>query len=87
MAHRIRFQQYQNFRAFFWEAELRTIGQGHPDYRKIEHEKIRLIQPIYPLLCKYLLADMADYDFARRGDTKSILRKEEELKQYFSVSK
>ncbi len=87
MAHRVRFQQYQNFRAFFWEAELRTIAQGHPDYRKIEHDKIKLVQPIYPLLSKYLLVDMGDYDFARRGDTKSIQRKEEELKKYFTDKK
>lgn len=86
MGHRIRFMQYQNMRSFFWEAELRTIAQGHPDYRKIEQEKVKLVQKIYPLLSKYLLVDMADYDFARRGDTKSIQRKEEELKQYFAAS-
>ncbi len=84
MAHRVRFVQYQNMRAFFWETELRTIAQGHPDYRKIEQDKIKLVQNIYPLLSKYLLVDMADYDFARRGDSKQIQRKEEELKQYFA---
>ena len=84
MAHRVRFVQYQNMRAFFWEAELRTIAQGHPDYRVIEQEKVKLVQKIYPLLSKYLLVDMADYDFARRGDSAAILRKEEELKQHFA---
>lgn len=83
LAHRIRFVQYQNMRSFFWEAELRTIAQGHPDYRNIEKEKIKLVQKLYPMLSKYLLADMGDYDFARRGDTNAILRKEEELKKYF----
>lgn len=84
MAHRVRFQQYQNMRSFFWESELRTIAQGHPDYREAEKEKIRLVQKIYPLLSKHLLVDMGDYDFARRGDSAAILRKEEELKTYFS---
>lgn len=83
MGHKIRFQQYQNMRAFFWEAELRTIAQGHPDYRHIEHEKIRLVQKIYPLLSKYLLVDMGEYDFARRGDSEAIARKTQELKDYF----
>ncbi len=87
MAHRVRFMQYQNMRAFFWEAELRTIAQGHPDYRDIEKEKVKLVQKIYPLLSKYLLADMGNYDFARRGDTGAIQRKEEELKKYFSGGK
>ena len=84
MAHRVRFTQYQNLRSFFWEAELRTIPQGHPDYRKIEQDKIKLIEKIYPLLSKYLLVDMHDYDFARRGDSAQIQRKEEELKKYFA---
>ncbi|MBU3896071.1 FAD-dependent thymidylate synthase [Patescibacteria group bacterium] len=83
LAHKLRFIQYQNLRAFFWEAELRTIPQGHPDYRKIEQEKIKLVQKIYPLISKYLLVDMNDYTFARRGTAEQIKRKEEELKRYF----
>lgn len=84
LAHKIRFIQYQNLRSFFWEAELRTIPQGHPDYRKIEQEKIKLVQKIYPLISKYLLVDMQDYDFCRRGVPEQIKRKEEELKKYFT---
>ncbi len=83
LAHKLRFIQYQNLRSFFWEAELRTIPQGHPDYRKIEQEKIKLIQKIYPLISKYLLVDMGEYDFARRGTVEQIQKKEEELKHYF----
>ncbi len=78
--HLVRFVQYQNLRAFFWETELRTTSQGHPDYRVIEQEKARQIKAIYPLIGKYLMVDMTDYDFARRGDTKKIASKEEELK-------
>ncbi|MFA5878162.1 MAG: FAD-dependent thymidylate synthase [Candidatus Staskawiczbacteria bacterium] len=83
LAHKLRFIQYQNLRSFFWETELRTIPQGHVDYRKIEQEKIKLVQKIYPLLSKYLLVDMQDYDFARRGTVEQIAKKEEELKKYF----
>lgn len=83
LGHRIRFIQYQNLRSFFWETELRTIPEGHPDYRKIEQEKIRLVQKIYPLISKYLLVDMKDYNFARRGVAEKIQKKEEDLKQYF----
>jgi|SRR3989344_3670708 len=84
MAHRVRFLQDQNMRSFFWEAELRTINQGHPDYRKIEHDKIWLVEGIYPMLSKYLLVDKDHYEFARRGDSEAIKRKEAELSQYFS---
>ncbi len=84
MGHRVRFMQYQNLRAFFWEAELRTTSQGHPDYRVIEQEKARQVQRIYPLLSKYLMVDFNDYDFARRGDTKKIESKEAELKAFLN---
>ena len=83
LAHRLRFLQKQNMRAFFWETELRTIPAGHPDYRKVEQEKVKLIRNIYPLFIKYLLADMSDYDFARRGAEEQAQVKEQELKKYF----
>jgi thymidylate synthase ThyX len=83
LTHRLRFLQKQNMRAFFWETELRTIPAGHPDYRKVEQEKVKLVKNIYPLLTKYLLADMSDYDFARRGAEEQAQAKEQELKKYF----
>lgn len=81
-AHYVRFIQHQNLRSFFWEAELRTIAQGHPDYRKIEQEKIMLLKPVYPILMDYLIADMNDYHFARRGTDTIIKSKEESLKKH-----
>jgi thymidylate synthase ThyX len=78
-AHRVRFLQYQNLRQFFWETELRTTSQGHPHYRKIEQEKAKIIQKIYPLISKYLLVDFQDYEFSRRESIKKI---EEKLKNY-----
>jgi thymidylate synthase ThyX len=78
-AHRVRFLQYQNLREFFWETELRTTPQGHPHYRKIEQEKAKIIQKIYPLISKYLLVDFQDYEFSRRESIKKI---EEKLKNY-----
>jgi thymidylate synthase ThyX len=77
-AHRVRFLQYQNLRQFFWETELRTTPQGHPHYRKIEQEKAKIIEKIYPLISKYLLVDFQDYEFARRESVKKI---EEKLKK------
>ena len=83
MAHRLRTIQYQNMRALAWESELRTIPTGHPDYRKVEQEKVKLVREVYPLLGKYLLADMNDYQFARRETQTQIERKEKELKDFF----
>ena len=79
LACRMRFYQWQNFRQLFWEAELRTVSQGHPDYRFIEHEKYRLIQEKFPLIASYMLVDTKDYAIARRGTEERILEKEKKI--------
>ena len=79
LAYRMRFYQWQNLRQAFWETELRTISQGHPDYRYIEQKKYELIKEKFPLISKYMLVDMADYAIARRGTEEGIKKKEESL--------
>lgn len=76
LAYRMRFYQYQNLRQAFWETELRTISQGHPDYRVIEQKKYELLKEKFPLVAKYMLVDMADYAIARRGTEEGIQKKE-----------
>src|SRR3989344_701259 len=82
--HRVRFYQYQNVRQAFWEIELRTGPQGHPDYRHVEQEKFKLIQKAYSIIASFIKADMNEYDFARRGLEEKIQKKEEKLKEKFS---
>src|SRR5207249_4825485 len=79
LANRMRFYQWQNFRQLFWEAELRTISQGHPDYRFIEQEKFRIIQERFPLIAELMLVDMNDYAIARRGTEERIDEKEKRI--------
>ena len=79
LAYRIRFYQWQNFRQLFWEAELRTVSQGHPDYRFIEQEKYRLVKEKFPLLASFMLVDMNEYAIPRRGTEEQILAKEKKL--------
>jgi len=79
LAYRIRFYQWQNFRQLFWETELRTVSQGHPDYRFIEQEKFRLVQEKFPLIASFMLVDESDYTFARRGTEEQIRAKEKKL--------
>lgn len=79
LAYRMRFYQYQNLREAFWETELRTISQGHPDYRYIEQKKYELLKEKFPLISKYMLVDMADYAIARRGTEEGIQKKEASL--------
>jgi thymidylate synthase ThyX len=79
LSYRVRFYQWQNFRQLFWETELRTVSQGHPDYRFIEQEKYRLVKEKFPLIASFMLVDMNDYAIARRGSEDQILAKEKKL--------
>lgn len=79
LAHRLRFMQWENLRQSFWQIELRTIPEGHPDYRHMEQEKFKLLEKIYPILTRYMHANMGEYDFARRGQEERIQEKLKKL--------
>src|SRR5881409_1429538 len=79
LAYRMRFCQWQNFRQLFWETELRTVSQGHPDYRFIEQEKYRRVKDKFPLIASFMLVDTNEYAIARRGTEEQILAKEKKL--------
>lgn len=79
LAHRVRFLQWENLRQCFWEMELRTIPEGHPDYRAIEQEKFRCLEKAYPLIAERMRVNMGSYDFARRGQDEKIQAKLREL--------
>lgn len=81
MAYRVRFMQWTNLRSCFWEMELRTIPEGHPDYRHIEQEKFRLLEQAYPLIAQHMRVNMGEYDFARRGQEEKIQAKLQALEK------
>ena len=81
LAHRMRFQQYQNLRSAFWEIELRTIPEGHSDYRYIEQEKFKLLKKAYPLIAEHMHVNLDSYDFARRGQDEKIQAKLKDLEK------
>lgn len=74
-AHRLQFMHLQNMRSLFWTTELRTIPEGHPDYRHVEQKKFKHLQKIYPLIAEHMLVNMGEYDFARRGQDEKIQKK------------
>lgn len=79
LAHRVRFMQWENLRQSFWQTELRTIPEGHPDYRKIEQKKFAWIKKAYPLMAEFMLVNLGEYDFARRGQEEKIQSKIQRL--------
>ncbi len=81
MGNRIRWYQFQNLRSFAWEAELRTGPQGHPDYRWVEHQKVKLVKKMHPALMEALkFVDFKEYDLARRESEKRIDKKLQAIK-------
>ncbi|MDP2704012.1 MAG: FAD-dependent thymidylate synthase [bacterium] len=81
LAHRVRFMQWENLRQIFWKAELRTMPEGHPDYRHIEQEKFKLVEKIYPLIAERMIVNMGEYDFARRGQEERVQKKVRKLEE------
>lgn len=79
LAHRVRFLQWENLRQCFWEMELRTIPEGHPDYRAIEQAKFRCLEKAYPLIAERMRVNLGSYDFARRGQEEKIQARLREL--------
>src|ERR1051326_3087838 len=79
LAYRMRFYQWQNFRQLFWETELRTLSQGHPDYRFIEQEKYQLVKEKFPLIASFMLVDTNEYVIPRRGTEDQIAAKEKRI--------
>lgn len=76
MGNRVRWYQWENLRELGWEAELRTGLQGHPDYRKIEQEKVQAVSKVHPTLVRALkFVDFKEYDLARRDSEKKIDKK------------
>lgn len=75
LAHRIRFMQRENLRQSFWQIELRSIPEGHPDYRRVAQEKFWHLERAYPLIAAHIRVNMGEYDFARRGQEEKIQEK------------
>ena len=73
--------QYTNIRELFWEVELRTIPEGHPDYRHVEQDKFHLFAKKFPLIAPHMRVNLAEYDFARRGQEEKIQQKLAELQK------
>lgn len=72
-AYNLRWYFKLNLRALYHLLELRTIRQGHPDYRLICQEMFKQVLRVHPNLIKYMkFVDMKNYDFERLESEKEI---------------
>ncbi|MBI2090675.1 MAG: FAD-dependent thymidylate synthase [Deltaproteobacteria bacterium] len=73
-AYKIRWTMKMNLREAVHIGELRTMPQGHPDYRFIVQEMWRKIQEVHPGLAQY--AKFIDWKTYRLGRLQSEMRSE-----------
>ena len=79
-AYRVRWYMKLNLREAVHIGELRTMPQGHPDYRLIVQEMWRKIRQIHPTLAEY--AKFIDWQTYRLGRLQSEMRTEYKKSQY-----
>ena len=82
--YRIRWYFHLNLRELYHLLELRTMRQGHPDYRKMCQEMFRQAQKVHPFLMSFMkFIDMNDYELERLESEKRIDKKMEEVKKKY----
>jgi len=56
--------------------ELRTVPQGHQDYRKVAQEMFKMIKKVHPNLCTIIkFVDLKSYNLERLEAEKRIEEK------------
>jgi thymidylate synthase ThyX len=73
-AYRVRWMMTVNLRELYHIAELRTMPQGHPDYRRLVQELWRQVEAVHPLLAEP--ATFVNREHYRLGRLQSELRTE-----------
>ncbi len=73
-AYRVRWMMTVNLRELYHIAELRTMPQGHPDYRRLVQELWRQVESVHPSLAEH--AAFVNRQAYRMGRLQSELRTE-----------
>ena len=85
LAYRIRWSVTLNLRAAFHLIELRSMPQGHRDYRKMVQQIYYEIKRMHPFLAEFMnFVDLRDYPFLERLESeKKIDKKIEEIEKKY----
>ncbi|HLD84019.1 MAG TPA: FAD-dependent thymidylate synthase, partial [archaeon] len=82
--YRIRWYFTLNARELYHLVELRTVKQGHPDYRRMCQKMFMLAKAAHPMVFKNMkFVDMNDYEMQRDEAEKRIDRKMEEARKKY----
>lgn len=79
---RMRWYAKMNLREAYHLCELRSMRQGHPDYRKVAQDMHTLVSKAHPLLASGMkFVDYGSYDLERLEAEKKIDKKLEQMSQ------
>jgi hypothetical protein len=82
--YRVRWYFNLNLRSAYHLLELRTMQQGHPDYRKMCQQMFLAIRQVHPFLSGYMrFVDMNEYRLERLESEKKLDQKIESMKQKY----
>jgi len=84
MSFRIRWYFTMSLREVYYLTELRSIAQGHPDYRKVAQIIFQKVKEVHPNLMEFAkFVDMKDYPLERLAAEMKTDKKIEELKKKY----
>ncbi|MEK6808923.1 MAG: FAD-dependent thymidylate synthase, partial [Nanoarchaeota archaeon] len=86
LGHKIRWYIRLNLRELCHLTELRTMRQGHSDYRRIAQKMYSKVKAVHPVLAKNIrFVDMNEYSLERIEAEKKIDTKLEEIKKKYEA--
>lgn len=84
MAFKLQWYVTLNLREAFHLIELRSMEQGHPDYRRVAQHMFYEIQRVQPRLAAYMkFVDFKDYGLERLSSEKKIDQKLSQVKEKY----
>ncbi len=84
MAYKLQWYVTLNLREAFHLIELRSMEQGHPDYRRVAQHMFYEINRVQPRLASYMkFVDFKEYGLERLGSEKKIDQKMEQVKEKY----
>ncbi|MBI5224708.1 FAD-dependent thymidylate synthase [Candidatus Micrarchaeota archaeon] len=84
LAYKYRWYAKMNLREVAHLTELRSMQQGHPDYRRVAQKMFFEVQKVHPEFAKYIkFVDLKDYGLERLEAEKKQDKKLEDLKKKY----
>lgn len=82
LAYNYPYFMHLNLREACHLIELRTVPQGHPDYRKVSQQMFKAIRKVHPTLCKIMkFVDLKQYELERFQSEKRTEEKRKRLQE------